>query len=89
MGADDFIATNEDPDWSQHHARSLDLIISTVSSAHMPLESYLNMLRSNGAFIQVGAPEEYLPSFSVFSLIAKGVTMGGSAMGSPAEIKVF
>ncbi|MCJ1467144.1 hypothetical protein MMC07_005766 [Pseudocyphellaria aurata] len=87
MGADDFIATNEDKDWSQHHTRSLDLIINTVSSADMPLESYLNLLRSNGAFIQVGAPEEYLPSFSGFSLIAKGVTMGGSAMGSPAEIK--
>lgn len=33
MGADEYIATEEDEGWAKTHKRSLDLIISTVSSA--------------------------------------------------------
>ena len=88
MGADDFIATTEDKDWVEHHARSLDLIVSTVSDSKMPLDSYLQLLRSNGTIIQVGAPEDKMPAFSAFALIAKGVKVGGSIIGSPREIKV-
>ena len=87
MGADDFIATNDDKEWSTHHASSLDLIVSTVSSPNMPLEEYLALLRTKGTFIQVGAPEDKMPSFLAFSLIAKGAKIGGSAIGSPAEIE--
>ena len=86
LGADKYIATNDDKDWPTHHARSLDLIISTVSSPHMPLEQYLTLLRTNGTFIQVGAPEDRLPAFNAFSLIAKGCKIGGSAIGAPREI---
>ena len=88
MGADDFIATSEDKEWAKHHARSLDLIVSTVSDSKMPLDSYLQLLRSNGTFIQVGAPEDKMPAFSAFALIAKGVKVGGSIIGSPGEIRV-
>ena len=87
MGVDAFIATNDDKDWATHHARSLDLIVSTVSSPHMPLEQYLMLLRTNGQFIQVGAPEDKLPGFNAFSLIAKGCKIGGSAIGAPHEIE--
>jgi len=87
LGADDFIATKDDPDWSTHHARSLDLIVSTVSSPDMPLEEYLMLLRTNGQFIQVGAPEDKMPAFNAFSLIAKGCKIGGSAIGAPHEIE--
>ena len=38
MGATGFIATDEDKDWAKHHAGSLDLTVSTVSSPKMPLE---------------------------------------------------
>ena len=86
MGADGYIATDEDKDWATHHASSLDLIVSTVSSPKMPLSSYLNLLRTKGQFIQVGAPEDSLPGFNAFSLIAKGCKLGGSAIGSPKEI---
>jgi alcohol dehydrogenase (NADP+) len=87
MGADDFIATSEDKDWPSTHARSLDLIVSTVSSPSMPLEEYLSLLAPNGQFIQVGAPEDKMPSFSAFSLIAKSVKVGGSIIGAPWEIE--
>ena len=52
----------------------------------MPLEQYLTLLRTNGTFIQVGAPEDRLPAFNAFSLIAKGCKIGGSAIGAPREI---
>jgi alcohol dehydrogenase (NADP+) len=87
MGATGFIATDEDKDWAKHHANSLDLIVSTVSSPKMPLEQYLMLLRVNGQFIQIGAPEDKLPGFGAFSLMAKGAKIGGSAIGSPKQIE--
>jgi alcohol dehydrogenase (NADP+) len=54
LGADRFIATEEDEKWNRKNARSLDLIISTVSSSKMPFAQYLQLLRTNGEFIQVG-----------------------------------
>lgn len=82
MGADEYIATNDDKDWAKHHARSLDLIVSTVSSPKMPLMEYLQLLRTKGTFIQVGAPEDKLPDMNAFAFIAKGVKFGGSMIGS-------
>lgn len=33
LGADSYIATDDDPDWAKNNARTLDLIISTVASS--------------------------------------------------------
>ena len=52
MGASRYIATEEEG-WSKKNARSLDLIVSTVSSPNMPLTQYFQLLRTNGQFIQV------------------------------------
>ena len=87
MGATDYIATSEDDKWARTHSRSLDLIISTVSSPDMPLESYLRLLRTGGQFIQVGAPEDKLPQIAAFGLIGKGCKIGGSQIGSPGDIE--
>lgn len=87
MGADVFIATDEDKDWHKTHSNSIDLIVSTVSSPKMPLTRYLRLLKVKGQFIQVGAPEDVIPAFNAFALIVKGVKMGGSAIGPPAEIR--
>jgi alcohol dehydrogenase (NADP+) len=87
MGATGFIATGEDPKWFKNHSRTLDLIVSTVSNADMPLEGYLRLLRTGGEFIQVGAPEDKFPPFSAFSMIGKRTKMGGSSIGSPAQIR--
>lgn len=55
LGADDYIATDDgEQDWAIKHSRSIDLIICTVSSANMPLNDYLKLLRYGGDFIQVG-----------------------------------
>ncbi|KAF2270448.1 GroES-like protein [Lojkania enalia] len=87
MGADAYIATSEDERWEDRHSRSLDLIVSTVSSPDMPLAGYLKLLRTNGQFIQVGAPEDKLPGVSAHALIAKGCKIGGSQIGGPKEIE--
>ncbi|OAL35356.1 hypothetical protein AYO20_05407 [Fonsecaea nubica] len=87
MGADTFIATNEDKDWARTHRRSLDLIISTVSDAHMPFGQYLQLLRVGGTFVQVGAPEDDIPSVKAFTLLARKINITGSSIGSPKEIR--
>ncbi|KAJ4296265.1 hypothetical protein N0V90_006310 [Kalmusia sp. IMI 367209] len=87
LGADDFIATSEDEKWDKKHSRSLDLIISTVSSPDMPLTGYLRLLRTNGQLIQVGAPEGNLPPIGAHILFSKGAKIGGSQIGSPKEIE--
>jgi D-arabinose 1-dehydrogenase-like Zn-dependent alcohol dehydrogenase len=53
MGADRFIATDEDEGWAKKNSRSLDLIVSTVSSPNMPLTGYFRLLKTYGQFIQV------------------------------------
>ena len=53
----------------------------------MALEQYLQLLRTGGQFIQVGAPEDTLPGVNAFSLIMKGAKIGGSAIGAPHEIE--
>ncbi|KAM0547287.1 hypothetical protein ACHAPJ_010422 [Fusarium lateritium] len=89
FGADDYIATDDgDQDWATKHARSIDLIICTASSADMPLGDYLKLLRYGGDFVQVGAPDEGdLPKINAFTLINGGFNLSGSAIGSPKEIK--
>lgn len=54
LGADQYIATDDDEDWDKKNARSLDLIVCTVSSEKMPLSGYLSLLATGGNFIQVG-----------------------------------
>lgn len=87
MGATDFIATGEDEKWARKNRLRLDLIVCTVSSHDMPLAAYLGLLAIKGTMIQIGAPDENIPAFNAFSLLAKGVKLGGSAIGSPAQIR--
>lgn len=87
LGADAFIATAEDKKWAKNHARSLDLIICTVSSDDMPLSQYLRLLKTDGTFVMVGVPEKPLPPLAAYSLIQKSVKVTGSSIGSPDEIR--
>ncbi|KAI0099100.1 zinc-binding dehydrogenase [Nemania sp. FL0031] len=88
LGADEYIATDEDEGWHKTHARSLDLIVSTVSSAKMPIEKYLALLKRGGEFVQVGAADGgEFPPVPVFTLLINGVKISGSATGAPWEIR--
>ncbi|KAI5843957.1 chaperonin 10-like protein [Morchella snyderi] len=87
LGATSTIATTEDSEWAQKNAESIDLIISTIYAPNMPISDYLTLLKPHGTYIQVGAPEDKVPGFSMFPMIMKGVKLGGSLIGSPTEIK--
>ncbi|KAJ5810597.1 8-hydroxygeraniol dehydrogenase [Penicillium pulvis] len=87
LGADAFIATGEEKGWAKKYSRSLDIILSTVSGGDMPFSQYLRLLKRDGTFIQVGAPEEPLPQLAAFALIQKGVKVTGSNIGSPEDIR--
>jgi alcohol dehydrogenase (NADP+) len=54
LGADRYIATDDDRDWASSNCRSLDLIVSTVSRENIPLTEYLGLLKARGTYIQVG-----------------------------------
>lgn len=79
--------TDISADWAKQNARSLDLIVCTVSSPKLPLTSYLRLLRTRATFVQVGAPEDRLPALSAGAFITKGVKLAGSMIGSPSEIE--
>ena len=51
------------------------------------MNDYLELLRTKGTFIQVGAPEDVLPAMNAFALIVKGIKIGGSIIGSPQQIE--
>ncbi|CRK21700.1 hypothetical protein BN1723_002815 [Verticillium longisporum] len=88
LGADQYIATGEDEGWEKKNARSLDLIICTVSSSNMPYTGYLGLLKPGGKLVQVGAPDGgNLPPVNAFSLILNGINLGGSLIGTPNDIR--
>ena len=88
LGADEYVATDdEEEDWPQRHASSLDLIICTVSSPHMPLQAYLGLLRPKGRFCQVGIPEQPLPRLDAMALVLNGSSISFSDSASPGNIR--
>lgn len=87
LGADGFIATGEEEKWARKYTRTLDVIVSTVSGPDMPFADYLRLLKRDGIFVQVGAPEDALPALPAFSLIQKGVKVTGSSIGSTEDIR--
>jgi uncharacterized zinc-type alcohol dehydrogenase-like protein len=82
LGADHYHATS-DPKTFQELSGTFDLILSTVS-APLGLDSYLALLRSDGALVNVGAPEEPV-SLNLFSLLAGRKTLAGSGIGGIRE----
>ncbi|KAL4937489.1 hypothetical protein BDV06DRAFT_215848 [Aspergillus oleicola] len=87
IGATKFIATDEDNNWATLEACTLDLILCTVSSADMPIEGYMGLLDLNGHFVQLGAPEDKTPPFSMFVLLSRHRSMSGSLIGGRSQIR--
>ncbi|WP_405950235.1 NAD(P)-dependent alcohol dehydrogenase [Streptomyces prunicolor] len=82
LGADHYYATS-DPKTFEELRGTLDLIISTVS-APLDLGAYLSLLKTDGALVNVGAPEEPV-SLNLFSVIAGRKTLAGSGIGGIQE----
>ncbi|WP_112265548.1 NAD(P)-dependent alcohol dehydrogenase [Lentzea terrae] len=82
LGAHDYRATN-DPATFAELAGKFDVIVSTVS-APLDFTAYLSLLRTEGALVNVGAPEEPI-SVNLFGLIGGRKTLAGSMIGGIAE----
>lgn len=82
LGADHYYATG-DPGTFSSLASRFDLIVNTVS-APLSIDSYLSLLRVDGALVNVGAPPEPLP-VGVFSLLHNRRTFAGSMIGGIAQ----
>ncbi|MEU6931634.1 NAD(P)-dependent alcohol dehydrogenase [Streptomyces sp. NPDC046385] len=82
LGADHFYATS-DPETFDKLAGTFDLVISTVS-APLNFDAYLRLVKTDGALVNVGAPEEPV-KVSLFSLIGGRKTLAGSMIGGIAE----
>ncbi|MFD9698398.1 NAD(P)-dependent alcohol dehydrogenase [Lentzea sp. NPDC059081] len=82
LGASDYRATS-DPATFEELAGQFDVILSTVS-APLPFDAYLGLLKTRGAIVNVGAPEEPV-SLNLFSLLGGGKVLAGSMIGGIAE----
>ena len=82
LGADHYYATS-DPKTFEELAGTFDIILSTVS-APLNFGAYLALLKTDGALINVGAPEEPI-ALNLFSLIGGRKTLAGSMIGGSAE----
>jgi uncharacterized zinc-type alcohol dehydrogenase-like protein len=82
LGADHYYATS-DPKTFEELRGTLDLIVSTVS-APLDLGTYLSLLKTDGALVNVGAPEEPV-SLNLFSVIGGRKTLAGSGIGGIQE----
>ncbi|MFK4225292.1 NAD(P)-dependent alcohol dehydrogenase [Streptomyces sp. NPDC019890] len=82
LGADHYYATSDETTFEKL-AGSFDLIVSTVS-APLPFDRYLSLLKTDGALVNVGAPEEPV-SLNLFSLIGGRRSLAGSGIGGIRE----
>ncbi|MFC9849345.1 NAD(P)-dependent alcohol dehydrogenase [Streptomyces sp. NPDC060223] len=82
LGADHYYATS-DPKTFEELAGTFDIILSTVS-APLDFGAYLSLLKTDGALVNVGAPEEPI-SLNLFALIGGRKTLAGSMIGGIAE----
>ena len=82
LGADHYYATSDEQTFKDLRG-TFDLILSTVS-APLDLDAYLSLLKKDGAFVNVGAPEEPV-RINLFSVIGGRKTLAGSAIGGIRE----
>lgn len=82
LGAHNFVVS-KDEEKMQSLAGQFDFILDCVSAPH-DLNTYLNLLRLNGAMVLVGVPEKPA-EISPFSIIGNNRTLAGSMIGGIKE----
>ena len=82
LGADE-VVISRNADEIQKQAGSFDFILDAVAADH-DVNAYINLLRRDGNFVMVGAPEKPLP-VSVFGLLFKRRSFSGSLIGGIPE----
>jgi len=82
LGAQHFVVTTE-ASAMKSLAHQFDLILDTVSAPH-DLNVYLELLKTDGALVQLGVPPKS-PTLELFNLIGQRRTLAGSMIGGIAE----
>jgi uncharacterized zinc-type alcohol dehydrogenase-like protein len=83
LGADE-VVVSKNANEMQQHTGSFQFILNTVA-APQDLDSYLELLRRDGAMTLVGAPPTPHESPNVFNLILKRRSIAGSLIGGIPE----
>ncbi|KAF7557582.1 hypothetical protein G7Z17_g627 [Cylindrodendrum hubeiense] len=86
LGCDKYISTEEDENWRDENYKSLNLIISTVSSSEALMADYMTLLKRDGTMCQLGNPDDGDFKISAF-MVMQRVKFTGSMVGSPTEIR--
>ncbi|EDO16650.1 hypothetical protein Kpol_529p30 [Vanderwaltozyma polyspora DSM 70294] len=87
LGADHYIATLEDKDWTEKYFDTLDLIVVCASSlTDVNFDELIKVMKVNTKILSISVPsiDETL-TLKPFGLL--GVTIGNSALGSRKEIE--
>ncbi|HEX3009672.1 MAG TPA: NAD(P)-dependent alcohol dehydrogenase [Bacteroidales bacterium] len=82
LGADE-VVLSKDPEQMKQYANRLHFVLDTVSADH-DINLYLQLLKTDGTLVLVGAPERPL-AVHAFSLIPQRKTFAGSTIGGIAE----
>lgn len=82
LGANEVVISKSQAEMDKHLA-TFDFILDCVSAQH-DINAYLNLLKTDGTLVQVGAPEKPL-DVAVFSLIFKRRNFAGSLIGGIPE----
>lgn len=87
MGADEFVATGEEKNWSEKLHDNFHLVLNCASSTtELDLDAFLSVLKVNKNLISVGLPERGEKfDFSPFTFIGNGSCVGVSKLGSRNE----
>ncbi|KAI9486096.1 MAG: chaperonin 10-like protein [Benjaminiella poitrasii] len=86
LGCDDYIVTSNADDMARYKYE-MTHILCTGTSPDFQWPPFLNLLRPNGRFINVSAPDWDFPAISPLLMIMNQVSIEGSAIGSPEEIR--
>ena len=83
LGADEVVVWKNEAELAKH-AASFDFILDTVAASHN-LDTFTNLLRTDGTLCLVGAPEHPHPSPGIWQLLTKRRSIAGSAIGGIPE----
>ncbi|KAI8883220.1 NAD(P)-binding protein, partial [Backusella circina FSU 941] len=84
LGADEYLNTSDDSQMEKYR-KSFTHILCTGTGSDFTWERYLPILKPNGVFINVSAPEWNFPEVKTLLFLMHQVSFAGSAAGSPEE----
>ncbi|KAG1133604.1 hypothetical protein G6F61_003781 [Rhizopus arrhizus] len=84
LGCDDYVVVNNNEAMSKY-TNKLTHILCTGVGEDFIWEPYFNILRPNGVFINVNAPDFKYPPVPLMMLLFKQIIICGSMVGSPSD----